>query len=125
MQVIVHGGLQPILGMARVLDDVDCQRFAVMALNNLAANEENHHTMITKGALDAVIQLASSPDEDVMQYAAFAIANFASNAEVHSRLGRKPLSSQPSRANTAPLAPTHAPPPPFLPQHFHALSHRR
>ena len=50
VQVIVHGGLAPIMAMANS-DDIDCQRHSIMAINNLAANEENHPTMFSKGVL--------------------------------------------------------------------------
>ena len=38
VQVVVHGGLRPILAMAQS-PDIPSQRHAIMALNNLASNE--------------------------------------------------------------------------------------
>ena len=55
VQVIVHGGLAPIMAMANA-DDIDCQRQAIMAINNLAANEENHAVMFGKDVLKRVIE---------------------------------------------------------------------
>ena len=43
--------LNPILSMA-TSGDADSQRVAVMALANIAAAEENHSAIISKGGLD-------------------------------------------------------------------------
>ena len=45
VQVVVHGGLGPILKMLQE-DDIDSQRHALMALANIVSNEDNHQAVI-------------------------------------------------------------------------------
>lgn len=100
VQVLVHGGLAPIIAMTdnhasvqedgeAATPDFESQRFAIMALSNLAANESNHSHMLSRGVLQVALKLSQSPDEDIRQYAAFALANFAGNADVCAVLGEQ------------------------------------
>lgn len=41
VQVVVHGGLGPIVKML-LEDDIDSQRHALMAITNVVSNEDNH-----------------------------------------------------------------------------------
>ncbi|KAF1331179.1 Vacuolar protein, partial [Globisporangium splendens] len=71
----------PIVAMTEKDDDLESQRFGIMALSNLAVNEANHEHMISRGVLKVALRLGMSKDEDIRQYAAFALANFSGNAD--------------------------------------------
>lgn len=88
LQVVVHGGLPPIMSMA-TSGDSDDHRHAAMALGNIAANEGNHPQLVAKGAIQALVALSSSPELDVREYAGFALANLASNADYLDAIGAK------------------------------------
>lgn len=88
LQVVVHGGLPPIMSMA-TSDDPDDQRHAAMALGNIAANEGNHPQLVARGAIQALVALSGSSEVDVREYAGFALANLASNADYLDAIGAK------------------------------------
>lgn len=88
VQVVVHGGLPPILAMAARNDPND-HRHAAMALGNIAANEGNHPQMMAKWAIQTLVELSRSPEADVREYAGFALANMASNADYLDMIGAK------------------------------------
>ena len=67
VQVVVHGGLTPLLELA-TSTDVDSQRHALMALTNLIANESNHNLVVKQGGLGTLLALVQSPDPDVREY---------------------------------------------------------
>lgn len=88
LQVVVHGGLPPIMAMATG-SDLDDQRHAAMALGNIAANEGNHPQLVARGAIQALVALSNSEVPDISEYAAFALANLASNADYLDTIGAK------------------------------------
>ena len=88
LQVVVHGGLPPIMSMA-TSDNSDDHRHAAMALGNIAANEGNHPQLVAKGAIQTLVALSRSPELDVREYAGFALANLASNADYLDAIGAK------------------------------------
>ena len=57
VQIVVHGGLPPVLDLS-LSNDLDSQRHALMVLANLAANESNHLAMMQQGALKTLITLS-------------------------------------------------------------------
>ena len=61
VQVVVHGGLPPLLDLATSAD-VDSQRHALMALTNVIANESNHGAVVKAGTLPTLMALVQSPD---------------------------------------------------------------
>lgn len=87
-QIVVHGGLPPILAMASKNDPND-HRHAAMALGNIAANEGNHPQMVGKWTIETLVELSRSPEDDVREYAGFALANMASNADYLDMIGAK------------------------------------
>ena len=60
------GALEPLMTLARSDEiDVETQRFSVLAMANLAAEVENHQSMLEEGTLPLLISLSNSPDEHV------------------------------------------------------------
>lgn len=88
LQAVVHGGLPPLMAMA-TSNDPDDQRYAAMALGNIAANEGNHPKMVARGAIQALVVLSKSPEADIREYAGFTLANLASNADYLDAIGAK------------------------------------
>ena len=70
-------------------------RQALLCLNNLAANEINHASMINRGIMKILSKAFESPENDIREYAAFIIANMCSNPDhlvsIGSSGGIKPL----------------------------------
>lgn len=87
-QVVVHGGLPPILAMAAKNDPND-NKHAAMALGNIAANEGNHPQMVAQWTIQTLVELSQSPEADVREYAGFALANMASNTDYLDMIGSK------------------------------------
>lgn len=88
LQVVVHGGLPPIMSMA-ASHDPDDQRHAAMALGNIASNEGNHPQLVARGAIQTLVALSASQEADVCEFAGFALANLASNADYLDAIGAK------------------------------------
>jgi hypothetical protein len=87
-QIVVHGALPHIVELAEDNNDTESQRQALLTLSNLAANEINHHTMMSRDTLAVLLSAFNdSPDMDCREYAAFAIANLCSNPDYLHSIG--------------------------------------
>jgi hypothetical protein len=69
--------------------DLESQRLALLALNNLASNELNHSSLINRGYLKICTDSFQSSDEDIRTYAAFGVANLCSNPDYLSLIGKQ------------------------------------
>ena len=68
------GVLEPLCTLARSEDiELEIQRYAVLAIANLASTVENHASFVEEGMLPLLISLSNVPDAEVRQYAAFAL----------------------------------------------------
>ena len=61
--------------------ELKIQRFAVLALANLASCVENQKCFIDEGMLPILISLSRSPDDEVKQYSALALVKIAENSD--------------------------------------------
>ena len=61
--------------------DVDCCRYAIMTLSNLAANHETRNDATRGGGLQAAIMLARNEDLDVRRYASICLCNMAKDPD--------------------------------------------
>lgn len=81
--MIECGVLEPLCSLARSEDvELEIQRYAILAIANLASSTENHKTFVEEGTLAMLISLSTANDAEVRQYAAFAVTKVAQNAEV-------------------------------------------
>eukprot|EP00814_Leptocylindrus_danicus_P009478 CAMPEP_0116018954 /NCGR_PEP_ID=MMETSP0321-20121206/8948_1 /TAXON_ID=163516 /ORGANISM="Leptocylindrus danicus var. danicus, Strain B650" /LENGTH=3722 /DNA_ID=CAMNT_0003489431 /DNA_START=23 /DNA_END=11192 /DNA_ORIENTATION=- len=77
------GVLEPLCSLARLEDiAVEIQRFAVLAIANLASSIETHQDFLDEDVLPLLISLSSARDAEVRQYAAFAVTKLSANANV-------------------------------------------
>ena len=77
------GVLEPLCSLARSEDiELEIQRYAVLAIANLASAVENHQTFIEEGMMALLISLSTVNDSEVRQYAAFALVKISQNADV-------------------------------------------
>jgi len=88
-QLVVHGALPMILQMATNAGDIESQRQALLALNNLCACEVNHSTMMHKGLMSVLTGAYESPDADCREYAGFALSNLCSNPDFAEMIGEE------------------------------------
>ena len=66
------------MSLARSIDiEHKIQRYAVLAIANLASSVDNHKAVVDEGALPLLISLSNAPDPEIRQYAAFALVSRA------------------------------------------------
>ena len=75
LAIIEKGGLDALFTLARSLD-IACQRYATLALTNLASGEHKRR-VVEGGAIRPLLFLARFPDMEIQRYAALAIAGLA------------------------------------------------
>jgi len=81
------GALEPLCTLARSEDiELEIQRYAVLAIANLASEKANHPGFVEEGMLPLLISLSNVPDQEVRQYAAFAIVKIAQNSNVRKQV---------------------------------------
>ena len=77
------GVVEPLCSLARSEDiELEIQRYAVLAIANLASAVENHHAFVEEGMLSLLISLSTVNDSEVRQYAAYAVVKIAQNSEM-------------------------------------------
>jgi hypothetical protein len=77
------GVIEPLCSLARSEDcELEIQRYAVLAIANLASAVENHRMFVEEGMLALLISLSTVKDAEVRQYAAYAVTKIAQNSEV-------------------------------------------
>ena len=88
-QLVVHGALPMILQMAEDLNDLESQRQALLALNNLSACEVNHSTMVHKGTIKVLMKAFASKDSATVVSMRPQLANMCSNPDYLELLGEE------------------------------------
>ena len=79
--------LEPLSSLARSNDvNIEVQKFAMLALVNLADEIENHPFFIDERILQSLISLSNSQDRDIRQYAAVAVVKIAKNMDVREKV---------------------------------------
>ena len=68
-------------------DDMQCQRFACLAIGNFASKIENHDIIFRSDALQPLIQCVKAQDLETRFHAAFALGKLAQVAHNHARIG--------------------------------------
>jgi hypothetical protein len=77
------GVVEPLCSLARSEDiELEIQRYAILAIANLASTTDVHHLFIAEGMLSLLIALSTANDAEVRQYAAYAVTKIAQNADV-------------------------------------------
>jgi len=69
-------------------DDHECQRYACLALGNMAASVENHAAVLGGGAMAPLCEALKAEDLETRFYAAFALGKLAQASQNHARIGR-------------------------------------
>jgi hypothetical protein len=69
-------------------DDHECQRYACLALGNLASSVDNHPAILGGGALAPLCDALTAEDLETRFYAAFALGKLAQAQHNHARIGR-------------------------------------
>lgn len=86
-KVLNEGALQPLLSLARRDNgDLESQRYAVIALTNVAATSSNHARLISAGVSELMSGIIEDDDVEIQNSAAFCVGNFASNPDNHATL---------------------------------------
>ncbi|CAN0564958.1 unnamed protein product, partial [Ectocarpus sp. 12 AP-2014] len=81
------GALEPLCSLARSEDiELEIQRYAVLAIANLAISVDNHVAFIEEGMLTLLISLSNAPDPEVRQYAAYALVKVGQNSDVRKQV---------------------------------------
>jgi hypothetical protein len=80
---LMEGGvLEPLCTLARSEDiEVEIQRFAVLAIANLASHPDNHPAFVEHGMLPFLISLSNATDAEVRQYTAYSLTKIGQNAD--------------------------------------------
>lgn len=66
LTMMQSGALEPLCSLARSEDiELEIQRYAVLALANLAISADNHESFIEEGMLTLLISLSNAPDPEV------------------------------------------------------------
>ena len=66
-------------------DDHECQRYACLALGNIAASVDNHASVLGGGALAPLCEALKAQDLETRFYAAFALGKLGQAAQNHAR----------------------------------------
>ena len=75
-----------INALASQSKDSVCERFAALAVSNLALVEANHSIILKAKLLESVISLVHSQDIETLRGSAYALHSFSNNEENHSAL---------------------------------------
>ena len=78
--VVNHGGLLPLLALARSPLDVHAQRAAAKGLLNLTTNAGLVPNLVRRGVLELLVSLAQADDEELRFTAALSLCNLAGSA---------------------------------------------
>lgn len=71
--------MTPVLVKLTGLPDIDCKRYGIMALSNLASNVDTRAAATRAGGLQAAVLMARDKDLDCRRYAAICLANMANS----------------------------------------------
>lgn len=71
--------LTPVLCELMALPDIDCKRYGIMTLSNLAANAETRQVATKSGGLQSAVLLTKDKDVDCRRYAAICLGNMANH----------------------------------------------
>lgn len=87
LTLMTSGVLEPLCTLARSEDvELEIQRYAVLAVANLASSVENHESFVAEGMLPLLTSLSNAPDAQVRQYAAYALVKVAQNAQLRKQV---------------------------------------
>lgn len=87
LTLMKSGLLDPLCTLARSEDiELEIQRYAVLAVANLASSVDNHAGFVAEGMLPMLTSLSNAPDAEVRQYAAYALVKVAQNADVRKQV---------------------------------------
>jgi len=62
--------------------EMEIQRYAVLAVTNLATDSETHDTFIAEGMLSKLVSLSNAKNDEIRQYAAFSLCKMAQNSDI-------------------------------------------
>ena len=87
-RLVQKGGIKSLIKLLEKSADQEAQRFAALALGNVASTAENRIPMVDEGCLRPLITYIRNEDGDVIgrQYSALALGNLASEPENHEEI---------------------------------------
>ena len=87
-RLVQKGGIKSLIKLLEKSADQEAQRFAALALGNVASTAENRIPMVDEGSLRPLITYIRNEDGDVIgrQYSALALGNLASEPENHEEI---------------------------------------
>ena len=77
------GVLEPLTKLAMMEGvELEIQRYAVLAIANLATDDETHEDFIEQGMLAKLVSLSNSPNDEIRQFSAFSLVKMSQNSDV-------------------------------------------
>jgi vacuolar protein 8 len=88
VKMVEKGGVVSLMRLLAKSPDQEAQRFASLALGNIASTPENKIEMVDAGVVKPLIDYASNDAADVIgrQYCALCLGNLASDPENHEEI---------------------------------------
>ena len=87
-RIVQKGGIKSLLVILTRSIDADAQRFAALALANLASAPYNRTRIATEGTIPVLIDYINEAENDIIgrQYCAMAVGNLAAEPENHQEI---------------------------------------